>query len=1285
MTTPSAPPTINTKPNKDRGSLSGTLVRTLLVFTIIPLILMAGAAYLRARVLLREQAITQSENLLINQLRVVESGIESREQFLEQKFSDASINTQIEVALKLASPNAELDQIRSKLITQFQSPEGFDHFMLVDTTGAVKIASNEAWHGQTIPAALLDHNGAQTYALYGIPVLYENEFILITSVKYQTARGSILGAVLGITEKRSLLQMVQPLNGLAPFAQTYFVLNDGNVIANNPETGNFTLLTDADEFQSATYASLSEMMGADTKPAALDVTAPDGEQALAQLQWFPQMQSGVVLAIKANDIYREVNSLAPFTILLALLTLIATTAALTWGTRRAFRPLETLTEITRKFAEGDWSQRAKIASNDEIGALAHSFNEMADQLGEIYQSLENKVDERARQIRTAAEVAQNITAITNLDEMLNKTVELLVKEFGFYQASIFMVDRSGKFVDFKTGYGSATQGLLEKKYRLEVGSASIMGWVAANNRTRAASDVLEDPLHLKNELLPETRSEASVPISLGEQVLGVLDVQSAQPQTFGADTLIMLETLASLIAAAIQTAGLLEMGQVNFQELDRLYRSSRRIAQAGDEASIINACGQILQGAPYPAAFFKVENSLLKTVLVSDTARELGNLKWQQSQVQVNLDALESFLLRGGTATSTRDANLPAAVKQVMGWFEIETATFLPIRKQDELTAMIMVGSREQTLTGTSIQPYENLAGLMSVALERADALEQTERHLKELEAFASINELIASSSDMDEFYNSLHLKIQQTIGNYNLIVALYDEKENKISIPFSYEDGQYQSIDPFPLGEGLTSILLRTRQPLLLAEDVERRSAELGAKVVGKPARSWMGAPMLVQGKPIGALIIQDVENENAFNEQDLKFFSTLAGQVSGVLYNVRLLDESNRKALQLETAAEIARDISTARDLDELLIKAVDLIYKRFNFYHAGVFLMDLAGEFAVIREATGEAGAQMKRTGHKIGVGSKSIVGYVTGRGEALIVDDTAKDATYYPNPLLPDTRAEAAIPLRVGDKILGALDVQSTKPYSFSEENMRSLQILADQLAVAVANTELFAETQEHLSQHRLLHHITSTAASGTTLEEALEGAVKGLQVTLGGDRVIIFLADREKKFLEVRASIGYAEDIARTRVEMGQGIIGWVASHRRPLRVRDVSQDPRYYLLSPNTASELAVPLIYRNELLGVINVESEQLDAYTENDEEMLGTLGGSLAAIIANARLLEQLRAQSERERLIYDATSRIRRSTDIQSILTTTANEIAKITGARYTRIQMNDDITPTSKAAE
>ncbi|WKZ38791.1 MAG: GAF domain-containing protein [Anaerolineales bacterium] len=715
-----------------------------------------------------------------------------------------------------------------------------------------------------------------------------------------------------------------------------------------------------------------------------------------------------------------------------------------------------------------------------------------------------------------------------------------------------------------------------------------------------------------------------------------------------------------------------QTNQVDIRELERINRSSRFIMEAASEADILKAGGQILKNSPYRTFLFTKED---ESFLITETSVESA-----PEGIRFNVDDLKHFITHEPFLAASNRNTTPRVLQDVLDKLDLSSAALIPIHTRDVLTAFILVETKQQE--NIFVHPYGGFSELMSLALERAGAEQQTKKHQREVEALASINELTSSTHDLQSFFQDLLEKIHQIIGDYNLIVALYDEKNNSISIPFSYEEGKVISIDSFPLGEGLTSILIRTRQPLMLVENTARRASELGAKVVGKLPHSWMGAPMLIQNNPIGALIIQDLENDFAFSEDDLKFFTTIAGQVAGVIHNAHLLNESKRKALQVETAAEIARDISGSLDLDELLIKAVNLIRERFEFYHAAVFLRDIPGEFAVIREATGDAGAQMKRAGYKIGVGSKSIVGFVSGRGEALVVGDTSKDATYYPNPLLPDTRAEAAIPLRVGERILGVLDVQSVKPFSFTEDDIRSLQILADQLAVAVVNTELFAETQEHLSQHRLLHHITTTAASGTTLEEALESAVNGLQVTLGGDRVAILLADRDKKMLEVKASIGYAEELHSVQVEVGKGITGWVASHRRPLRIRDVSEDPRYIQVSTNTRSELAVPLVYRNELLGVLNVESEQTDAYTENDEEMLGTLGGSLAAVIANARLLEQIRAQSEREHLIYEATSKIRRSTDIQSILMTTASEITRITGSRFTKIKLKPEDSPEAK---
>jgi GAF domain-containing protein len=655
-------------------------------------------------------------------------------------------------------------------------------------------------------------------------------------------------------------------------------------------------------------------------------------------------------------------------------------------------------------------------------------------------------------------------------------------------------------------------------------------------------------------------------------------------------------------------------------------------------------------------------------------------------ELSVSLEEVQRLFRAGPIQVDLRVASaLPPPLTAYPRQLGCKAAAYVPILQKGQLRGLVLIGTMDQhDLTEDVIQAIVRTIWLTTNALEVSAAATEPMNERRTAEAKA-INTLASDKTiveDLRAFYKLIHDQIRSVIGNYGFVIALYDQRTNSINIPYLYEDNTFSSLDSFPLGEGLTSILIRTREPLMLVEDTERRAIAMGAKIAGKPALSWLGVPLLAGGDAIGAIIIQDLEHELSFGSDDLRFMVSVANQVSGTIHNVVLITESKKTALQFETAAEIARDISSSLDLDELLEKAVELIRSRFDFYHAAIFLKDLPGEFVVIREATGDAGAQLKRTGHKLGIGSKSVVGYAAAHGELLIVNDTTRDTTYYANPLLPETRAEAALPLKVGDRIVGVLDVQSKQAYAFSEENLRTLQILVDQLAIAVVNTELFAETQEHLAQHRLLHHITTTAASGTTLDEALQSAVNGLQVTLGGDRVSILLADREKKILEVRAAVGYASDVFDLRIPMGSGITGWAASHRRTLRVNNVLLDTRYIEGSPNTRSEMAIPLLYRSELLGVLNVESEQTAAYAENDEELLGTLGGSLAAIIANARLLEQIRAQAERERVLFEISDKIRRTTDMETILTTTVSELTRAVGASSAKIRLGTASPTTSK---
>lgn len=725
--------------------------------------------------------------------------------------------------------------------------------------------------------------------------------------------------------------------------------------------------------------------------------------------------------------------------------------------------------------------------------------------------------------------------------------------------------------------------------------------------------------------------------------------------------------------------------QVDFQQLLRVHQANYSVFQAKSEDEIHQAILKVFQACPYAGLYYLVTDVGLERVITYDalTKKEIGEAP---AQIELTPAEIVQFFAREASISSTQNTSLPETLTlflKASGWKQV---AIIPVMQDVVVVGVLLLLSHaDNKLTRETIDPFLYLAETIPLAIDNVKAARATKQRLRELESISETSQLISSSSNLEQLYELLHRQITATMGaDVNFAIAIYEPSNETIEVPYVVENGVKIYVDPFPLGEGLISILIRTRQPLMLVEDTERRARALGARYIGAPPKSWLGCPLVISNEAIGALVVQDLVHEQRFTQDDLRFLIALSVQVAGAIYNIRLLEDARRRALQLETVAEISREVSGSLIVDNLLRQAVNLVRERFNFYHAAVFLVDSAGEYAVIREATGEAGAQMKRAGHKLGVGSKSLVGRATLEKEALVVNDVSKDQNYYPNPLLPETKAEACLPLRVGDRILGVLDVQSTKVYAFTSENVKILQILADQLAVAVVNSELFAEAQERLSQHRLLHHVTTAAASSTTIEEALNSAVQGLQVTLGGDQIAILLADKEQKTLEVRSSIGYPNDeSARLKIPFGVGITGWVAAHKQPQRINDVTKDSRYIAVNSKVRSELALPLIYRNEVLGVLNVESVRPNAYTENDEEMLGTLAGSLAAIIAHSRLLEQYRHQVEREHLLYEITDKIRRTTDKRKILAITAEELSKVINARRTEIviQLGDGTDKTT----
>lgn len=390
------------------------------------------------------------------------------------------------------------------------------------------------------------------------------------------------------------------------------------------------------------------------------------------------------------------------------------------------------------------------------------------------------------------------------------------------------------------------------------------------------------------------------------------------------------------------------------------------------------------------------------------------------------------------------------------------------------------------------------------------------------------------------------------------------------------------------------------------------------------------------------------DLSTRAVFDREDeigalAKAYNLMAAQLQDTIGKLeqRVSDRTRDlegQTLRLRVAAEIARDAASERDLQELLTRAGELIVSRFGFYHAGIFLLDNSGEYAVLVASPTQAGKLMLASGHKLRVGQVGLVGRVAETGEPLIALNTDTNAAYFNNPFLPNTRSEMALPLKVENKVIGVLDVQSEQPEAFNEDDVAIMQVMADQLATAIERTRLL---------------------------EAVESNLQALESAYGK-----FTRDNWKQLTNgaVTGSVGYRFDNVRLeRINQLPDLASEALT--RGVLVASNGSNPQ-----AQRQKTVAIPVKLRGQTIGVVTLKLK--DDYDSNTISIIEAAADRLAAAMESARLYEEARLRADREQSISRVTTAISSSAGYEQILQTTVREIGEILGDAEVAIQILDE---------
>lgn len=379
---------------------------------------------------------------------------------------------------------------------------------------------------------------------------------------------------------------------------------------------------------------------------------------------------------------------------------------------------------------------------------------------------------------------------------------------------------------------------------------------------------------------------------------------------------------------------------------------------------------------------------------------------------------------------------------------------------------------------------------------------------------------------------------------------------------------------------------------------------------------------------------------------EEELQFeMSSIArtdifGQMTRDILNTRRRFQDEYAAIKgrlqmtlrdIEATQEVGRFVTTQRDQEALMNEVVSLIIKVFpNIYHAQIFLTDKTNEFALLRASTGEVGRRLLERGHRLEVGGTSVIGRTTGEGVVTAVLDTDASEVHQKNELLPNTRAELAIPLRLGKTIIGALDVQSFAANSFTNDQITTLQAMADQIAISIENARLYQESV------RALEEIARQSRDSTagTWRDHLYGIRSNEMVAWAGT--------------PTRTE---TESLREQAIKTGVTQIGGMTNNR---------------------TIPLAVPILLRGQPLGAVVWELPIVE-YNDEKVALAEELVNRLAITLDNARLFEESKRSADRERVLNEIATKITAQTDIESILTTAVREVGQALRTQNVKVRL------------
>lgn len=836
---------------------------------------------------------------------------------------------------------------------------------------------------------------------------------------------------------------------------------------------------------------------------------------------------------------------------------------------------------------------------------------------------------RAEQMRSLAEVSAALSSTLDLDKVLKLILDQLASLVAFDSAAIEQLEDGSLVVIAESGANHAGP----TQMRINVRENALARRVLEEKRPVILSDVQRNPDFIRIDR--RVRSWIGAPLTAADEPIGLLVVDSYQPDRYNEEDGEVVAQFARQAALAMERARLFAAERAGRRQAALLLEMTRAVSASLDLDEVLTRAARDIAAAAgvVHCGVYLVDKRRSRLTLRGSAGRAPRAALARPALLQSLRTLGEPLVLDPMT-----DGRVERSVAKPMNLVSLLAVPFIH-REQLVGVALAAAYERPVQFESSQIQLAHGIARSAAVAIENAALYQEQERRVAQLSALNEIGQAAAALLRRDEIIDLVCQQTSQVLKTQSFYIALLNEQSDEMTLVANTDsdDSAGTHRETLRHGEGLTWQVVDRQQPLYVRDGYAEACQQLGVKSVGRSSRSWLGIPLLAGGRALGAIVVQDYDRDDAYDDDDAAVLTTIASQAAIALENARLFAEVQQRVQQLIGIASVGAAIVEERDVDRVL--AIVANHVRGLTDAEGVLLSFLSEDGKDLRvwKAVGQRAEEMQDIDVPV-EGSLAAVA-IASRESQFSADPSGDARVYAPNVDRYGVRNLMIVPLVTQDRVIGTVTAINKRGGPFTQGDMDSVEVMANLAAVAFENARLYGLTQQRSLELKALNEIGQRISRSLALGAVLDAIVGAAVPLLAAEKSVLFLIEDER--LVARASHGLEGDVPTMRFEARDSVAGYVARTGFPIIVHDIAQDGR---VVPDMAdaddirSLVEVPIRMAGALAGVLVVGSLRAHAFADSHVDLLSTLADQAAIAIDNARLYAQARELAvleERNRL--------------------------------------------------